>query len=82
MWYRWATHSRLKPMTEKAKMVKPRLPNLLTHFKCWLMNGFSESLSSKIQWVAYTARGFRNVNNFATAIYFRCGKLDMTPSPA
>ncbi|HLJ10927.1 MAG TPA: transposase, partial [Planctomycetaceae bacterium] len=40
-----------------------------------------ESLNSKIQWVKYTARGFRNFDNFATAIYFHCGKLDMTPSP-
>lgn len=80
-WYRWATHSRLKPMIEKAKMLKARLPNLLTYFKCWLTNAISESLNSKIQWVKYTARGFRNFDNFATAIYFHCGKLDMTPSP-
>jgi transposase len=80
-WYRWATHSRLKPMIEKAKMLKARLPNLLTYYKCFLTNAFSESLNSKIQWVKYAARGFRNFDNFATAIYFHCGKLDMTPSP-
>ena len=80
-WYRWATHSRLKPIIDKAKMLKPHLPNLLTYFKCWLTNAFCESLNSKIQWVKYTARGFRNFDNFATAIYFHCGKLDMTPSP-
>ncbi|HEY3964201.1 MAG TPA: ISL3 family transposase [Planctomycetaceae bacterium] len=80
-WYRWATHSRLKPMIEKAKMLKSRLPNLLTYFKYGLTNATSESLNSKIQWVRYTARGFRNFQNFATAIYFHCGKLDMAPSP-
>lgn len=29
-WYRWATRSRLKPMIEKAKMLKRRLKNVLT----------------------------------------------------
>jgi transposase len=57
------------------------LPNLLTYFKCRLTNAMSESLNSKIQWVRYTARGFRNFENFATAIYFHCGKLDLAPSP-
>lgn len=80
-WYRWATRSRLKPIIEKAKMLKARLPNLLTYFKYGLTNATSESLNSKIQWVRYTARGFRNFQNFATAIYFHCGKLDMAPSP-
>jgi transposase len=80
-WYRWATHSRLKPIIEKAKMLKSHLPGLLTYFKYGLTNAMSESMNSKIQWVRYAARGFRNFQNFATAIYFHCGKLDMTPSP-
>jgi hypothetical protein len=25
------------------------------------------------------ARGYRNVSNFITAIYFHCGALNMTP---
>lgn len=80
-WYRWATHSRLKPIIKKAKMLKSRLPNLLTYFKHRITNATSESLNSKIQWVKYTARGFRNFKNFATAIYFHCGGLDLTPLP-
>jgi len=57
------------------------LPNLLTYFKHQITNATSESLNSKIQWVKYTARGFRNFTNFATAIYFHCGGLDLTPLP-
>ena len=30
--------------------------------------------------VKYTARGFRNFQNFTTAIYFHCGGLDLAPS--
>jgi hypothetical protein len=30
--------------------------------------------------LASTARGFRNFQNFVTAIYFHCGKLDLVPA--
>jgi transposase len=80
-WHRWATRSRLRPMIEKARMIKARLPNILTYLKHGITNAVSESLNSKIQWVKYTARGFRNFENFITAIYFHCGGLDLSPSP-
>jgi transposase len=80
-WYRWATHSRLKPMIEKARMLAGRLSNVLTYLKHPITNAGSESINSKIQWVKYTARGFRNFQNFVTAIYFHCGGLDLAPSP-
>ena len=80
-WYRWATHSRLKPMIEKAKMLKSRVDNILTHLKTGLTNAVSESMNAKIQWVKYTARGFRNFHNFITAIYFHCGDLNLAPAP-
>ena len=80
-WYRWATHSRLKPMIEKAKMLKSRLPNILTYLKHGVTNAVSESLNAKIQWVKYTARGFRNFQNFVNAIYFHCGGLNLSPAP-
>jgi transposase len=78
-WYRWVTHSRLKPMIKKAKMLKKRLANILTYLKHGITNATSESLNAKIQWVKYTARGFRNFENFKTAIYFHCGGLNLSP---
>jgi transposase len=80
-WYRWATHSRLKPMIEKAKMLKNRLKGVLTYLQHPITNAMSESINAKIQWIKYTARGFRNEDSFATAIYFHCGGLDLSPSP-
>ncbi len=79
-WYRWATHSRLKPMIDKAKLLKKHLQNILTYLAHPITNALSESLNSKIQWVKYTARGFRNLDNFKTAIYFHCGGLDLLPA--
>jgi transposase len=79
-WYRWATHSRLPPMIEKAKMLKRHLQSILNYLTHPITNALSESLNSKIQWVKYTARGFRNRDNFKTAIYFHCAKLDLLPA--
>ena len=79
-WYFWATHSRLKPMIAKAKMLKARLPNVLNYVTHKITNAVSEGINSKIQWIKSTARGFRNFTNFATAIYFHCGGLELKPS--
>jgi transposase len=78
-WYYWATHSRLKPMIEKARMLKTHLENILTYLRHRITNATAEGLNSKIQWIRYTARGFRNRENFKTGIYFHCGGLDLYP---
>lgn len=78
-WYFWATHSKLPPMIEKARMLKKRLENVLTYFRHGVTNAVTEGLNSKIQWIRYRARGFRNRQNFKTAIYFHCGGLDLYP---
>ena len=67
-------------MIEKAKMLKAHLKNILTYLKHPITNALSEGLNSKIQWVKYTARGFRNFDHFVDAIYFHCGGLDLAPS--
>lgn len=79
-WHNWAVRSRLRPMIEKARMIQRRFENIVTYLKHRITNAASESINSKIQWVKYTARGFRNKNNFATAIYFHCGGLDLMPA--
>ena len=80
-WYNWAMRSRLEPMKEKARMLKRRFENIITYLRHRITNAASESLNAKIQWVKYTARGFRNKQNFINAIYFHCGGLDLAPSP-
>ena len=78
-WHGWAVRSRLKPMIGVAGMLKRRLENILTYLKFRVTNAGSESINAKIQWVKYTARGFRNKKNFQTAILFHCGGLDLSP---
>jgi transposase len=79
-WHNWAVRSRLKPMADKARMIQRRFENIVTYLRLRITNATSESINSKIQWVKYTARGFRNKSNFVTAIYFHCGGLDLMPA--
>ena len=53
--------------------------NIVTYLHHCITNATSESLNAKIQWVKYTARGFRNKQNFVNAIYFHCGGLNLAP---
>ncbi len=78
-WYWWATHARLKPVSDVAKKLKRHLDNILTYLKHRITNAVAEGLNSKIQQVKSAARGFRNFENYRIAILFHCGKLDMYP---
>ncbi len=80
-WHNWAVRSRLQPMIEVARMLKRRFENIITYLRHRITNAASESINAKIQWVKYTARGFRNRQNFVHAIYFHCGGLDLAPEP-
>ena len=78
-WFWRATHSRLRPMAAVAKLIQRHLPNVLTYLRHRLTNAGLEAVNATIQWVKKTARGFRNVEHFKTAIYFHCGGLDLYP---
>jgi transposase len=78
-WHNWAVRSRLQPMIHVGRMLKRRFENIITYLRHRITNASSESINAKIQWVKYTARGFRNKRNFVHAIYFHCGGLDLAP---
>ncbi len=78
-WYFSATHSRLKPIIDVAKMIKRHFENIITYVKHRITNAFAEGINSKIQHIKATARGFRNFDNYRISILFYCGKLDMFP---
>jgi len=78
-WFWRATHSRLQPLAAVAKRLKRHLPNVLTYVKHGITHAGLEAVNSTIQGVKKMARGFRNVENFKTAIYFHCGGLNLYP---
>ena len=57
-WYHWATHSRLKPVIDVAKMIHNRLNNVFTYFDHRITNATSEGLNSKIQTVKKAPMAF------------------------
>jgi len=78
-WYFSATHSRLKPIIEIAKMLKRHIEGLLTWIKHQISNGLAEGFNAKIQLIKSIARGFRDFKNYRIAILFHLGDLDMIP---
>jgi len=79
-WYFWATHSRIAPMIEAAKLVARHLPNVMTFFNHRITNAVAEGLNSKIATVQKRACGYRNPNHFKIAVYFHCGGLNLYPA--
>jgi transposase len=57
-WYFWATHSRLAPVVNVARMIHSHLDNVLTYFDHRITNATSEGLNSKIQTLKKTPMGF------------------------
>jgi transposase len=78
-WHSWASRCRLKPIQRLATTLKSRLSLLLNWCRWPITNAITEGLNSKIQWIKYTARGFRSREGFRRAIFFHCGKLDLYP---
>lgn len=78
-WYGWASRLKLRPIERLASTLKSRLDKLLNYCKWPITNAASEALNSKIQWIKYTARGFRSREGYRRAIYFHCGGLSLYP---
>jgi len=74
-WYYWATHSRLNPVIDCAKMIKHHWIGVTNYIKTKIDNGILEGTNSLIQAAKDSARGFRSTKNFITTIYLRTGKL-------
>ncbi|MDA8284069.1 MAG: ISL3 family transposase [Actinomycetota bacterium] len=81
-WYFWATHSRLQPVIEVARMIKRHYDGVMAFFAHRLTSATAEGINSRIQAIRVQARGYRNRENFKTAIYFHLGGLKLYPSAA
>lgn len=78
-WYGWAIRSRLAPVKKAAKTIKTHLWGILNAVVLKASNGPAESLNSRIKMIKVRARGFRNKQRYATAIYFHLGGLNLHP---
>ena len=78
-WYRRVIHTKLEPMKKVARTLKARLPNVVNYCKHPITNAVAEGINSKIMSIKRRVGGYRNPENFKTAIYFYCGGLDLYP---
>jgi transposase len=78
-WYRRVIHTNLTPLKEAAKSIRERLPNVVSDCTHGITNAVAEGLNSKIMSIKRRVGGFRNRENFKTAIFFYCGGLDLYP---
>jgi len=78
-WYFWATHSRLQPIIDAAKMIARHLPNVLTYLAHRVTNAMAEGINSQIATIQKRACGYRNSEHFKIAVYFHCGGLELWP---
>lgn len=78
-WYKRVIHSNLEPMKTLARTIKERLKNVVSYCKHGITNAVAEGMNSKIMSIKRRVGGFRNIENFKTAIFFYCGGLDLNP---
>jgi transposase len=78
-WYRRVIHTKLEPMKRVARAIKERLANVVSYCTHGITNAVAEGINSKIMAIKRRVGGYRNRQNFKTAIFFYCGGLDLHP---
>ena len=76
-WLTLAQDSALEPIKDFAQTVKNHWTGITKYFRFWTTNGLAERVNLKIQEIKRIARGYANINNYKTMIYFHLGKLDL-----
>ena len=78
-WYKRVIHTKLTPLKKVAKTIAERLTNVVSYCTHRITNAVAEGMNSKIMSIKRRVGGYRNRENFKTAIYFYCGGLDLYP---
>lgn len=78
-WYKRVIHTKLTPLKKVAKTIQERLTNVVSYCTHGITNAVAEGINSKIMSIKRRVGGYRNRENFKTAIYFYCGSLDLYP---
>ena len=76
-WIKEAWASRLEPVMDFVRMLRQHWYGIKAYFKKVASNAFAERVNLKIQEIKRTAKGYRNIQNFITMIYFHLGGLNL-----
>lgn len=79
-WHSWATRCQLTPIVRAAQTIARHIGGVFAFFENRITNATTEGINGKIQNIKRSARGYRNLDHFMTAIYFHCGGLDLYPT--
>lgn len=77
---RSARKMQLAPLRKLADMLSAKRVNILTYCDLPVTSAAAEGLNSAIQQIKTRGRGYRNRDNFKTAIFFKLGGLDLHPA--
>ncbi len=78
-WYNRVIHTNLEPLKAVARSINERLANVVSYCTNGITNAVAEGINSKIMAIKRRVGGYRNRENFKTAIFFYCGGLDLYP---
>ena len=78
-WYNRVIHTNLEPLKKVARTIKERLANVVSYCTHGITNAVAEGINSKIMAIKRRVGGYRNRENFKTAIFFYCGGLNLYP---
>ena len=78
-WYKRVIHTKLTHLKKVAKTIRERIANVVSYCTHGITNAVAEGMNSKIMSIKRRVGGYRNRENFKTAIYFYCGGLDLYP---
>ena len=76
-WLWWASHSRLDPFKDFARMIRRHLDGILAWTNLRINNGALEGMNNKIKLVSHRSYGFRNDHRYIEAVYHNCAKLPL-----
>ncbi|MFO0526919.1 MAG: transposase [Planctomycetota bacterium] len=78
-WFTRVIRTNLTPLKKVARTIKERLSSVINYCLLKITNAVTEGLNSKIMSIKRRVGGFRNRENFKTAILFYCSGLDLHP---
>jgi transposase len=76
-WLWWASHSRLEPFKQFARMIREHIAGIMAWTRLRISNGALEGMNNKVKVISHRAYGFRKTDTFITAIWHGCGELPL-----
>lgn len=78
-WYKRVVYTKCEPVQDVARLIRERLRNVVSYCAHCITNAVAKKANSPIMSIKRRVGGFRNRQNFKTAIFCDCGGLSLAP---